>query len=77
LDDATGGLGEDVPFFALLCREFEDFKLSYTSTNVQQQSNIIVTAVVQQSLMEPRNPLGESGGPLRSQVRDENPRATG
>ena len=37
---------------------------------------MIVTAVVQQSLMEPRNPPGKLGAPLRSQVRDENPRDT-
>ena len=68
--NVTGGLGEDIPPFVLLCREFEDFKCSHHSANVQQQENRILTAVVQQSLMEPRNPLGESDAPLRSQVRD-------
>ena len=34
-----------------------------------------MTVVAQQSLMEPRNPLGNSGAPIQSQVRDENPRA--
>ena len=34
-------------------------------------------AVADQSLMEPRNPIGELGSSLRSQVREKNPRAPG
>ena len=46
--------------------------------NAQQQANRIVNAVVQQRLLEPRDPLGEpSGGPLCSQVGVENNRGGG
>ena len=34
-----------------------------------------MTAVVQQQMLEPRSPHGETGANLRSQVRDENPPA--
>ena len=70
-DNAADGLGEDAPPFALLCRECEDFKSSHPSANVQQQANMIMTAVVHQLMMEPRNPLSESGAPLMSQVSRE------
>ena len=74
-NDSTGLLGEDIPAYVLLCREWDDHKSSNPSTNVQQQANRFVTAVVQQQMLEPRRPLGETGANLRSQVRDENPPA--
>ena len=74
-NDSTGLLGEDIPSYVLLCREWDDHKSSNPSTNVQQQANRFVTAVVQQQMLEPRRPLGETGSNLRSQVRDENPPA--
>ena len=70
--DPTGAEDEDIPPYVLLCREFEEWKKSSPSANTQQQANRIVSAVVQQSLMEPRNPLGTAATPLRSQVRAEN-----
>ena len=71
--DTTGEADENILPYALLCREFEEWKQSAPTSNTQQQANRIVNAVVQQSLMEPRNPLGETNAPLRSQVRAENP----
>ena len=70
--DPTGAEDEEIPSYVLLCREFEEWKKSSPSANTQQQANRIVNAVVQQSLMEPRNPLGATAAPLRSQVRTEN-----
>ena len=72
-NDSTGLLGEDIPSYVLLCREWEEHKSSNPSANVQQQANHFVSAVVQQAMLEPRRPLGETGADLRSQVRDENP----
>ena len=72
-NDSTGLLGEDIPSYVLLCREWEEHKSSNPSANVQQQANRFVSAVVQQAMLEPRRPLGETGADLRSQVRDENP----
>ena len=73
-NDQTGRLGEDIPWWASLVRDYDDWRKSAPSANTQQQANRIVNAVVQQTLMEPRNPLGQTGAPLRSQVRDENRR---
>ena len=50
--------------------------MSNPSTNVQQQANRFVSAVVQQAMLEPRRPLGGTEADLRSQVRDENPPAS-
>ena len=75
-NDSTGSLGEDIPGYVLLCREWEEHKSSNPSTNVQQQANRFISAVVQQTMLEPRGPLGETGSDLRSQVRDENPSST-
>ena len=69
--DNSGGLGEDIPPFFLFCWEFENFKTVTPSTNTQQQANRIVNAVVQQSMLEPRSPLGKDAT-LRSQVGEEN-----
>ena len=68
--DSSGS--EDVPPFVLLCREFEDYKSSAPTNNAQQQANRIVNAVVQQTLMEPRAPLGGASSNLRSQVSSDN-----
>ena len=68
--DSSGS--EDVPPFVLLCREFEDCKSSAPTNNAQQQANRIVNAVVQQTLMEPRAPLGGASSNLRSQVSSDN-----
>ena len=72
-DDSTGGMGEDVPPYVQLCREFEEWKKASPSANTQQQSSRIVSVVVQQSLLEPRYPLGPTGATLRSQIGAENP----
>lgn len=70
--DQTGALGEDIPSWVLLCREFNECKSASPSQNVQTQTNRIVNAVVQQTLMEPREPLGETGALLRSQIGADN-----
>ena len=62
--DAGGD--EAVPGFVVLCREYEEYKLSHPTNNTQQQASRIMAAVTQQTLMEAREPLGESGGGLRS-----------
>ena len=72
-NDSTGVMGEDIPPYVLICREFEEHKASNPSSNVQQQANRFVSAVIQQTMMEPGRQLGEMGTSLRSQVRDENP----
>ena len=77
LADETGGKGEDIPAFVLLCRKWEDHKSNDHFANVQQQVNRCVLAVVQQSLIEPMHPLGEPRAYLLSQVRDENSRDEG
>ena len=71
-NNSTGESDEEIPSYILLCQEFEEWKSATPTTNTQQQENCIVNAVVQHSLMEPSNPLGSTGAPLRSKVMIEN-----
>ena len=57
---------------ALLCRKFEEWKLSHPSSNTQQQVSRITVAVTQQRLMEPRSPLDDDDGQLWLQVVEDN-----
>ena len=76
--DKTSALDENIPPWVSLCREFKSWEGSTPSADAQQQTNRIVSAVVQQRLLEPRDPLGEpSGGPLCLQVGAENNRGGG
>jgi len=72
--DQTGALGEDISPYVILCRDYERWKSAIQSANAQQQTNRIFNAVVQHSLLEPRDPLGETGAPLCLQVGVENNR---
>ena len=62
--NSTGESDENIPSYIILYREFEEWKTATPTTNTQQQENRIVNEVVQQSLMEPRNPLYSTGAPL-------------
>ena len=56
--DGVGGLGEDIPPFAVAFCEFEECKTSTLCANTQEQTNWTVHVGIQQNLINPHHHLG-------------------
>lgn len=70
--DSEGDTGENIPLFARLVQQFDEWNKNQRSVNTQQTAARISQAITTSLLMEPRAPLGHPGVGLRSQVRSEN-----